>query len=324
MCKLSIITPMHNSFQLMKKNLSILEKQDINFFEIIIVDDCSTDNSFLQLKKYAEKSSMNVRLYRNFKNAGPGITRNNGIERASGEYITFIDSDDYFTENFITVVSKYLKKNRDCIIFDYSVVDKQGNNLGAGKSIGCKKIKPGYLSNRDAMVFAYGTTWGKIYRRSIIEKYNVRFGGFWVSEDMPFTKYALAMCEKILYIPDRLYNYVQTEGSLMHDKKYADVRNYQMAYKMLKENLRSSKYKEEIEAIRLREILNNIVQLMVERGDSSFIINDFIKKSYSKLYFQNKYFKDFLNRVKIISYCAYFRCIWALKLIVKYKQWRKA
>ena len=93
MPKYSIITPEYNSFNLMERYFDSLENQTFMDFEIVIVDDCSTDDSYEKLQEYARKSPLSITLKQSEKNFGPGNTRNIGLDNATGEWVTFIDID---------------------------------------------------------------------------------------------------------------------------------------------------------------------------------------------------------------------------------------
>ena len=88
--KYSIVTPMYNSFSLMKRYFASLCRQTCKNFEVIIVDDCSSDGSYEELCKYAEVSPLTIRVFKTEKNGGPGIARNIGMDAARGEWITFM------------------------------------------------------------------------------------------------------------------------------------------------------------------------------------------------------------------------------------------
>lgn len=94
MVKVSVIVPVYNTSKYLDICLTSILKQSLQDIEIIAIDDASTDQSFQILKKYADENS-NIRLYHNDQNRGPGFTRNLGIKLARGEYIGFVDSDDY-------------------------------------------------------------------------------------------------------------------------------------------------------------------------------------------------------------------------------------
>lgn len=322
---LSIVTPMHNSFDMMKKNLEILESDDLNeFVELVIIDDCSTDCSYGKLEDYIKTSTLNIKIRRNDSNFGPGTTRNNGIMLATGKYLTFVDSDDYVSRDFLKEIFGIIEREKvDCIIFDYMLVDEKGNRLSGGKSIGNVKSERGLIDNKEALVYTYGSTCGKVYRKAIIDKYNIKFGDFWRNEDMPFTKYAIAMCETIYYLPSEIYNYVQIGNSLMHDKKLSNEKNCQKAFGMLQGNIKKYGFEEELFSIELREVLNNSVLIKINRGDPLKTVREYIKIYYRKEHLKNKYFKDYPVHVKIISYLAYYKQLTLLKMIGMYMRWRK-
>lgn len=323
MKKISVIIPMYNSFHMMERNFSVLSKQVDAEIEIIIVDDCSADDSFIKAKEYAEKSELNIIVIKNDKNGGPGYSRNNGIKYATGDYITFADSDDYFAEDFTKVLSPLLEANWDCVIFDYANVDKDGNFISAGKSMGSVESGQGEVSTQRAFVYAKGAPWGKIYRKEIIIQNNIRFLNLFRAEDMPFTKHAIAMSKKIYYCSAQLYQYVQLSTSLMHNDNLIDEKNCQLAFSYLKENLSSDTFKEELLAVELREILNNTVLIKVAKKESRKDIVQYICFNYKKEHFKNKYFSDQPTYLKIISYCAYYRLLFLIKLIWKYKCWKR-
>lgn len=310
---------MYNSFAMMTRNLEVLSKQTAVEIELIIVDDCSKDNSFLMAKEYAEKSTLNIKVLQNEKNSGPGCSRNHGIKYATGDYITFVDSDDYFSENFTEVLSPLLEENYDCVIFDYINVDESGNIISSGRSVGTDGIQPGQINRNEALVYTYGTTWGKIYRLEIIHEHNVRFGEFFRNEDTPFTKHALAVCRTIYYLPDKLYKYVQNAGSLMHNDRLLDEKNGQTAFALLRGRIDESAFKEELLAIELREVLNNTVMIKILKNEPNSEIKRYIKEHYRKEHFNNRYFSGYPFYVKVMSYMAYIKCLTALRTIYQYK-----
>ena len=85
----SIVIPCYNSWRYMERGLHFLEKQTFIDFEVIFVDDCSTDDTYCQLEKYQQQSILSIRIIRNIKNSGPGESRNYGIKMAKGDYIAF-------------------------------------------------------------------------------------------------------------------------------------------------------------------------------------------------------------------------------------------
>ncbi|PWX16163.1 hypothetical protein CYK66_10230 [Clostridium perfringens] len=93
--KYSIITPMYNSFNYMKRFFESFENQTMKNFEIIIIDDCSSDGSYQKLLEFIKTIKLNIKVLKTSKNSGPGNARNMGIKAAKGEWITFVDNDDW-------------------------------------------------------------------------------------------------------------------------------------------------------------------------------------------------------------------------------------
>lgn len=120
MAKYSIITPQYNSFELMDKYFNSLLNQTVKNFEVVIVDDCSTDGSWEKLQEYVKTSPLNITLLQAEKNSGPGNARNMGIEAAKGEWITFVDNDDWVSTDFLEKVDKVIEREKvNCVIYDY-------------------------------------------------------------------------------------------------------------------------------------------------------------------------------------------------------------
>lgn len=131
---------MYNSFDLMDKYFDSLNRQKYQDFEVIIVDDCSSDDSYSRLMEYAKNSKLDIIVCQTEKNAGPGNARNIGMERASGEWLTFIDNDDWVSDDFLLKIEDVLHSNDvHCVIYDYYIGDKYmvlGVAFGWGKRKG--------------------------------------------------------------------------------------------------------------------------------------------------------------------------------------------
>lgn len=320
MIKISIVVPIYNSFDLMKRNLEVLEKQKHAEIELILVDDCSKDDSYSKAIQYAEDSSLEVKVAQNPTNAGPGVSRNNGILLATGDYITFVDSDDYLSDNFTEVIVPILNQGVDCAIFDYVNVDEDGNYLSNGKTMEIG-FPEGFINNKMAFVFTHGSTWGKVYRRTMIVENQVRFGEFFRGEDTVFTKHAISVSEKIYYAAVPLYHYVQTPNSLMHNVSLLDEGNCQRAFALLKERIDQKQWQEELVALELREVLNNTVLIKLQKNESTKRIKAYIRENYSRQHLENKYYSYRPKHVKVVSVLAYHQQIFILSLVLKLKSW---
>ena len=323
MKKISIVTPMYNSFDMLRANLEVLSKQTACAIQLIIVDDCSKDDSFARAQEYAKNSALDIKVIQNEKNGGPGVSRNHGLQYVTGDYITFADSDDYFSEDFTEKLSPLLEAGWDCIIFNYENVDESGAFISSGKSLGIKGLQEGEIEPQTAMVFCKGTPWGKIYKKEVISQNNVCFAQVFRGEDIPFTKCAVSKAKNVYYYPQSLYRYVQVSTSLMHNDKLLDEKNCQQAFAFLKSNVNTEDFEKELLAIELREVLNNTVLIKIAKKEKRKEIVAYIKNNYTKGHLKNKYFKQLPRYVKIISYCAYYKLTFLLSCIWKYKKWKQ-
>lgn len=117
--EITVIIPCYNSYKYMQRCLESLENQQYKNFEVIIVDDCSTDDSYHQLEEYAKNSKLNMTVVSNEENRGPGFSRNVGIRLAKGRWISFCDADDWYPDDRLQKVSEKAADS-DCILCNYA------------------------------------------------------------------------------------------------------------------------------------------------------------------------------------------------------------
>lgn len=149
--KLSIIIPNYNKEKYIGKLLSQLKEQLNDEVEVIVIDDCSTDNSWNIIKEYSDVFT----TIRNETNKYVAYSRNVGLDKSKGKYITFIDSDDEVKPYFVNNILESIKSNKDGYFFDYEI-----NNVVDGT-----EVEKGY----NTMV------WSKVYKKSVLTKNNIRF-----------------------------------------------------------------------------------------------------------------------------------------------------
>lgn len=315
---LSIIIPTYNAFTLMERCLKSLEEQTNKNFEVIFVDDCSTDNSFELLAEWLSKNcSFQYQLIQNDNNSGPGSSRNNGILHSTAKYITFIDSDDYIECNFVDIIcSKIQRESPDAIIFDYYLTDY--NQKRSRKSVLSNSY--GRLSTSDAVALSSGMCWGKVYKSKIIKDNKLCFPKLMRSEDLAFIKVYLSKCEKIFYCQEVLYYYyVENNNSIMHSKKTLNINNNIEAFKFIQNNIKDDA---SVEMIFVREYLYLIVQILILQGHNSKEIKQFIKESNAmyKEWNKNKYIKYQPLYLKIALFFIKIKFIFPLRIMFKLKK----
>ena len=123
MPKVSVIVPMYNVEKYVSKCLDSLQKQTLKDIEIICVDDLSTDST-VNIVANLSKQDNRIKLIKNEINVGAAITRNNGLEIATGEYIYFIDSDDWIDDDYLEKMVKTIEKVKTDIVLNLSIVSE--------------------------------------------------------------------------------------------------------------------------------------------------------------------------------------------------------
>ena len=219
MTKLSIIVPVYNVEKYLPKCLESLIKQTLKDIEIICVNDGSMDNSLAILKEFASKDSR-VRIIDN-QHQGVAKTRNTGIEQSTGEYIGFVDSDDYIDLDFFEKLYNSATKSNSDIAIASILKHKNFFNIYNAKytkeetAITIQdKIK---LCEDKKHFFFYA--WNKIYHSGFIKENNIKFSEGQIYEDVMFAIKALYYSNKIISVYGTKYHYIEHENSLT---KYKD------------------------------------------------------------------------------------------------------
>lgn len=257
----SIIIPYFNSYELVIRCLKSLSSQTFKNFQVILIDDCSTDGSFEKLSKLVHEYEFEVMLLRNAVNSGPGPTRNLGLLRADGDYIMFVDSDDYLDMNTLSELHRIiLEYDPDCIIFDF-YINTRGMQVRQ-KSV--SKVSGGFISKQHALIHSRGSTWGKVYKTDILISNSIRFPNLRRNEDMPFAKIAISHCDKIYYLAKPLYHYVMEPTSLMHNIELLSENNALESFQIVQEHL-EERFPYEVEGIFLKELLYSTVRTKLLR-----------------------------------------------------------
>ena len=212
--KISVILPIYNVEPWLRDCLDTLTNQTFEELEIICINDGSTDSSGKILEEYAKKDKRIV-IYTQ-ENRGISATRNRGLELASGEYLTYVDPDDYINLKTMEVIYEAAKKNNDDIL-EYGTrafAEKTGEYLYCFNKNGDRLINVSNIKQMENAYFEYYTT-NKIYNRAWLEKTNVRFvDGIIVEEDVCFNLMLLPYINKYESKGELLYNYRRREKSL--------------------------------------------------------------------------------------------------------------
>lgn len=241
--KLSIVAAVYNLEEYLPRCLDALVNQTLQEIEILCVDDGSTDSAPQIIDEYASKYPDKVKAFHK-QNGGEFTTRNYGLERATGEYVTFVDTDDYVELDWAEKLYKAAKENdADIAVCGFERID-----LDTGKVVSKNMIDFGNtvkeVNNKDDfMLFINPAPWNKIYKLDIVK--DQRFLNFRGFNDMIFLTTSFTKAKKIAFIPDVLYHYYLRYDSQIHNVNRQDVENFKKYLLELKElYIKENKYDE--------------------------------------------------------------------------------
>lgn len=212
MTDISIIVPVYNAEKYLKKCLDSLVNQTKKELEFILINDGSTDKSEEIIKTYKDKR---IKYFKN-KNQGIGKTRNFGIEKSSGKYIMFLDSDDYFSNDACEILYKEAEKEKaDLIVFDYYRVEKGNLNEVKIESFNATNIK----DDPNLLLKVNLGPCNKIYKTDLIKNNDIKFEENLKYEDTLFVVKAIYNAKKIIKLNRFLHYY------MIHEKSETTVRD---------------------------------------------------------------------------------------------------
>lgn len=211
---ISVIIPIYNVENYLKQCLDSILNQTFQDFEIICIDDGSKDSSLKILHEYVKKDKR-IRVIEQ-QNCGAGIARNNGITLAKGEYIQFLDADDYFEPNLLETLYNIIKtQDSDIAVCSYRKVDNNGNiteSRNPNSPINLDKtpiLTPFNYKDFKEDIFSLLTPipWNKLYRKSLLIEHNIKFPNLRICEDVAFVHSCIAIADKIIVTDSELINY---------------------------------------------------------------------------------------------------------------------
>lgn len=220
---ISIIIPIYNASMYLRRCLDSVHNQTYRNLEILLIDDGSTDDSGKIADEYAS-ADKRFKVF-HILNGGVSRARNYGLDRFTGEYLTFIDSDDFVHEQYVECLFQAIRQCnvRHAICLPYNSIDGIYNYI-------LRKQKAQKVNVRNefdySKVYAYGTVWGGMYHKSLIS--NTRFSSkYYVGEDEVFFAEILLKSKEVAVLNEYLYAYMIYDTSALHgcydEKKKTDI-----------------------------------------------------------------------------------------------------
>lgn len=335
----SIIVPVYKTEKFLDRCVVSLVNQTYRNIEIILIDDGSPDSSPALCDKWANRDERISVIHK--KNGGLSNSRNCGIDNAVGEYICFVDSDDYIEENLIerTYISAK-KSNADVVIFSNYNVNSRGNRarnyIKSSQSIyaGEKEIHHLFNESIGAMPQSYGdaeipfSPWGRLYKRELFAKNNVYFKSErnLIYEDLMLLLDIFPFIKKALVIDEPLYNYCENKDSLTHSDDPNRFERIKKQYLFLKSNY---PYKKEIfnnseTFLRFKRTMQSYVRnaiISIVRNNnflqSKKKIKLIMKDSICDEILKNYPIKSLPIKTAIFDYCLKYRLTVSLIMVVR-------
>lgn len=304
MPKVSVIVPVYNVEKYIVKCLESLLNQTLEDIEIIVVNDGSPDNSQEIIDKYVLEYKDKIKSYIK-PNGGLSDARNYGIEKATGEYIGFVDGDDFVDiRMFETMYNEAHKKKSDIVVcnlnyvYDYDIVPTSSNVLEETTNI------------KDVMLNIYPTAWNKIYKRTFINKHKLRFKKNVWYEDVEFIYRVLPYVNKISCVKNCFYQYVQREGAITktYDKRlYNYIDNWNGIVGYYKEHNLYEDFYTELEYSYVRYIYGTFLKQAMnfpEYKEFKEALDEAIKnvKLHFPKYRKNKYLYKSLKGIYLVLF----------------------
>ncbi|MCI8581818.1 MAG: glycosyltransferase [Dorea sp.] len=279
---ISIIVPVFNIETYISECIESIQKQTYRNLQIILVDDGSTDRSGIMCDNYALKDSRIEVLHQ--RNKGPVAARKNGLDKAKGKYVGFVDGDDYIEPDMYEMLiheiekskadfvhSGYWEGNAKKIIFSNEIINLQNNKAAIFEKVVLKS-------------FITPSNWSKLYSVELIKKaYDSLKDDCILGEDLLALCICILECNKISIIGGCYYHYRVREGSLSHKNDIRDLKKVYKIYEELCNILECYGLHKELESVMDKFLWNNVMTYMARINQNDFQIAKFYFKDVEKL-----------------------------------------
>ena len=256
---ISVVIPVFNTEKYLSTCIESVIQQEKVSFEIILVDDGSTDSSPSICDNYASKYS-NIRSI-HIQNSGPATAKNVGLRLAKGNYVALTDSDDKMEANMlIKMIDVAYNHNADIVCCNYKTIDEDGN-LSYFEYTNQEYV----LNHEEGLIHffskdkIYSQCWTKIYRRQMLYEYHIEnISGLHTDEDIIFNIHSFSHAQKTIIIDEPLYEYTHRLNSLARGYFKKNISQY-IDNRIKRINITQDIVRQETEAVKEWSIVNNIM-----------------------------------------------------------------
>jgi len=327
--KISIILPVYNAEKTLHRCLDTLVNQTLEEMEIICINDASTDNSLKILLEYEKKYKSKIRVIDCQDNGKAGTARNKGLDIATGEYIGFVDGDDFVAESmYEKLYNKAKKEKADVVDCNYYEATSKENVVS--KIISNAETQIGVIDSekRKLLIVNPGRIWTKIYKKENLQA--IRFPEQVLYEDNPFAIQAVMKIKKLAKVSEYLYYYSIEPHSITRKKNKESYFERMTTCKILLEQFISNGYYEEFfeeieykftELFYINTIFGCVDQFDKIREDKIILIKKEIREVFPG-FKKNKYYIEHMknNRKKAMRLNIITRYLWLYKIFNKFRK----
>lgn len=294
--KVSVIIPVYNTELYLPKCLDSVINQTLNEIEIIAINDGSTDNSLKILNEYKNKDFRITILEQT--NGGAGKARNFGIQNAKGDYLYFLDSDDYLEPNFLhDMYNKIVEENSDICICKYNEVRKDNNAINQKDTSLLVNLLPTKHFNyknitNNLFQFCSISVWTKLYKRDFVLENKVYFQEQKTVNDVYFNYATLILAKSITYLDQAMVNYRIDVKNSLTSQRGKTLNDIISAYTQIRTLLEKNNLLNDLQESMYRKMISSIkYEMSYKKANKRTLYKQmagFIPKKYVKKYYKEK------------------------------------
>lgn len=310
----SLIVPIYKVEAYLPKCIDSVLAQTCQDYELLLVDDGSPDRSGKICDDYAAKHPDKIRVIHQ-PNGGAGAARNHGISVSTGEYILFLDGDDYLSEDLLSDLKKAMEKTAADLYLFGAIVEKDGKEVGQlHELIPCSRLC--CAKENSDLFFGVMAPWNRAYKRSLFTDHRIEFATKVWYEDIRVVTKIHTVATSALRLPGAYYHYLQREGSAMNNKNIE--RNVEILYafddlrQWFDEHGYNTVYKDELTFLAIQHLLiaATVRVLLIDR--KHHLVTDFRE-------YMEKHFPDFRDNPYLSKLDGNKRLIYRLLLQKRYR-----
>ena len=303
MYKISIIMPIFNVEEYLERSFKSILHQTMNLeeIEIIMVDDCSTDNTKEIMKEYSNKYTNFKSLFHEENSGGCAIPRNTGLEIASGKYIMFLDPDDEYAKDMCeTLYNKIEENNVDLVRCNYEMIYSDFSRLDY---VYDKNIHELEINCKTDLPPNKVTVWNGIHRKSFLDEFNIKFEDLKNAEDLLFTMTEFLNTDKIIFL-NNYHGYKYYTNEVISHQMKPNKKNLEgtlSSWYRTKELFESKNRPDLLKYVFTRNALPFFIRLINYDGDKKEFLEkfyDFEKSLNTEIYFDYEW-ANILNKLII-------------------------